>query len=165
MPLTSSLSAGEADPQASEGGTVKPRSVYEAGWNEACRFKWIASEQARRDLGESAIRLWVREHWNGFLRARWVEHLYGRSFWLELDQNDFGLLTREFRDSSLLRPILDQLIQRKENLDVICWAQAEYEAGRISSVDDVLEILEALDINSRRLEFQLENRLDDPDPR
>ena len=155
----------DREPKLSSTDPVPHLSIFEEGWREACRFKWIASEQARQDIGESAIRLWVREHWNGFLRARWVEHLYGRRFWIELDQNDFGLLTREFRDSKLLRPILDQLIQRKENLDVIRWAQNEIDLGRISSVEEVLEILEALDINSRRLEFQLENRLAHPDPR
>jgi hypothetical protein len=144
---------------------VKTLSIYKEGWEEACRYKWILSERERRDMGESAIRQWVREHWNGFLRARWVEHLYGRCFWVELDQNDFGLLTREFRDSGLLRPILDQLIQRKENLDVIDWAHKQVRKGRLCSMDEVLEILEALDINSRRLEFQVENQLAQTDPR
>ena len=139
--------------------------MFEEGWEEAKRYKWILSERERRDMGESAIRQWVREHWNGFLRARWVEHLYGRCFWVELDQHDYGLLTREFRDSALLRPILDQLIQRKENLDVITWAHTQIRNGRELSIDEVLEILEALDINSRRLEFQVENQLAQSDLR
>ena len=54
-------------------------SVHDQGEQEAKRHKWIESEKAGRDLGESAIRCWVREHWNGFLRARWLEHLQGRT--------------------------------------------------------------------------------------
>ena len=41
-----------------------------------------------------------------------------------------------------------------ENLDVLCWA---IDSGL--PIDEVLEILEALDINSRRIECQLEERL------
>src|SRR5436305_12868055 len=77
------------------------RSGHEHGVAEAQRHKWIVSEQAGRDLGAAAIRGWVREHWNGFLRARWLEHLQGRTFWIELDHDDFGLLQHHFKDSQL----------------------------------------------------------------
>jgi hypothetical protein len=140
---------------ADTGGYAGPRqSVYDAGWEEACKHKWLLSERERRDLGEWALRHWVREHWNGFLRHRWIEHLYGRCFWIELDQNDFGLLTRAYRHSELLRPILDMLLARKENLDVILEARR-----RCWPMDEVLRILEALDVNSRRLEFELESQI------
>jgi hypothetical protein len=52
-------------------------SVYVEGEQEALRYKWIESEKAGRDLGEAAIRRWVQDHWWGYLRARWVEHLQG----------------------------------------------------------------------------------------
>ena len=111
------------------------------------RHKWIASQKAGYDLGEVAIRDWVREHWSGYLRARWVEHLQGRCFWVELDKGDFGLLLREFKNcADLLNAILDRLKSGKENLDVIDWADDSH-----LPMDPVLEILEALDINSRRL--------------
>src|SRR5215472_6200755 len=84
-------------------------SVHDQGEQEAKRYKWIESEKAGRDLGEWAIRCWVREHWNGFLRARWLEHLQGRTYWIELDHNDFGLLQREFRDSPLINDIVQRL--------------------------------------------------------
>jgi len=122
-------------------------SVYVDGEQEALRFKWIESERAGHDLGEAAIRRWVQCHWWGFLRARWLEHLQGKRFWVELDRGDFGLLQRRFDDqTTLLDRILDRLKEGKENLDIICWAQ---EWG--IPIDSVLEILEALDINSRRL--------------
>jgi hypothetical protein len=130
------------------------KSVHDQGEQEAKRHKWIESEKAGRDLGEWAIRCWVREHWNGFLRARWLEHLQGRTFWIELDHNDFGLLRREFQDSALIEEILARLKAGQENLNVLVWA---LENGL--AMDDVLEILEALDINSRRIEFILDSRL------
>jgi hypothetical protein len=126
---------------------VEKCSVYTEGEQEALRYKWIESEKAGRDLGEAAIRRWVKDHWWGYLRARWLEHLQGRRFWVELDRGDFGLLQREFHDNTLLLDrILDRLKAGQENLDIIRWA---HEWG--ITVGPVLLILEALDINSRRL--------------
>jgi hypothetical protein len=114
---------------------------------EALRYKWIESEKAGRDLGESAIRRWVQQHWWGYLRARWLEHLQGKHFWIELDKNDYGLLQRYFDDNTvLLDRILDRIKAGQENLDIICWAHD----WNIPS-GPVLRILETLDINSRRL--------------
>jgi hypothetical protein len=122
-------------------------SVYADCEIEAQRFKWIESEKAGCDLGEAAIRRWVKDHWWGYLRARWLEHLQGRRFWVELDRGDFGLLLREFHDNTLLLDrILDRLKEGQENLDIIVWA-ADWHIP----LDPVLQILEALDINSRRL--------------
>jgi hypothetical protein len=129
-------------------------SVHDRGAVEAERHKWIESEKAGRDLGEWAIRCWVREHWNGFLRDRWLEHLQGRTFWIELDHNDFGLLQRAFQDSLLIDEILQRLKSGRENLDILNWA-----IDNDQPMDEVLEILEALDINSRRIECLLASRL------
>jgi len=131
---------------------VNRGSIHDAGAQEALRFKWIESERAGFDLGASAIRLWVRQFWGPFVRDRWIEHLEGRAFWIELDHNDFGLLQRGFDDS----PLCDQIIQRiregGENLD-ICWSLQ----GRLSreEVWRVLRILETLDINSHRVECKI----------
>lgn len=122
-------------------------SVYDECEKEIQRYKWIESEKAGCDLGEAAIRRWVKEHWWGYLRARWLEHLQGRRFWVELDRGDFGLLLREFHDNTLLLDrILDRLKAGQENLDIIVWALT----WNIDP-DPVMRILEALDINSRRL--------------
>ena len=58
------------------------------------------------------------------------------------------LLQRKFQkaQSELLDLILNQLSAGKENLDVLDWAVAND-----ISTDPVNEILEALDVNSRRL--------------
>jgi hypothetical protein len=129
-------------------------SVHEIGIVEALRFKWIESEKAGRDLGETAIYNWVRHHWNGFLRAKWLEHLEGRAFWIELDQDDFGLLKHAFLDSPLKDEVLHRLKCGQENLDLINWA-----LDNCLDVDAMLELLEALDINSRRIEFSFYQRL------
>jgi hypothetical protein len=134
--------------QFAEGQTaVEKASVYIEWESEAQRFKWIESEKAGCDLGDAAIRRWVQCHWWGYLRARWLEHLEGKRFWVELDRGDFGLLQRRFHDKPLLLDrILDRLKAGQENLDIITWA---HDWG--ISPDPVLDILEALDINSRRL--------------
>jgi len=148
--LTSTLIApGESD-QCCPSSAVAPvsaMSIYSDCQLEAERFKWIESEKAGCDLGETAIRRWVQDHWWGYLRARWLEHLQGKRFWIELDRGDFGLLQRAFQDrKELLDRILDRLKAGQENLDIITWATSmEIE------VEAVLQILEALDINSRRL--------------
>jgi len=122
-------------------------SIHVEGEKEALRFKWIESEKAGRDLGEEAIRRWVQMHWWGCLRAWWIEHLEGKRFWLELDRNDFGLLLGEFRgEEDLLHRILARIKGGQENLDIILWAR-EANLPMLS----VLQILEVLDINSRRL--------------
>jgi hypothetical protein len=122
-------------------------SVYAESEQEALKYKWIESEKAGKDLGEDAIRRWVKQHWWGYLRARWLEHLQGKCFWVELDRGDFGLLQREFHDNTLLLDrILDRLKSGQENLDIIVWA-----LNWGLPITPVLQILEALDINSRRL--------------
>jgi hypothetical protein len=119
---------------------------------EVLRHKWIESQKVGYDLGEVAINQWVQMHWMGYLRARWVEHLQGKCFWAELHQCDFGLLQRKFHDRpELLDAILDQLKAGKENLDVLRWACENHIAP-----DPVLEILEALDVNSSRLQHRFD---------
>jgi hypothetical protein len=128
-------------------------SLHECGEEEARRFKWIESEKAGRDLGEMATRTWIRRHWNGFLRHRWLEHLEGKMFWIELDQGDFGLLRTAFQASPLIDPILEHFKHGGENLDIIIWALK----NRLP-MSEVIEILETLDVNSRRIECRFDPR-------
>jgi len=129
-------------------------SVHDRGAAEAQRHKWIESEKAGRDLGEWAIRCWVRQHWNGFLREKWLEHLEGRTFWIELDHDDFGLLDRSFDDSELITAIVQRLKAGQENLDILNWAIVDNQ-----NMEEIFLILEVLDMNSRRIECLLEARL------
>lgn len=128
------------------------KSVYRECAKEVAKHKWIESQKAGYDLGEAAIRQWVQEHWYGYLRAKWVEHLQGKCFWIELDHGDYGILHRKFQDRPhLLNTILDQLKAGQENLGVICWAY-DFQI----SFDPVIEILEALDVNGSRLVHQFD---------
>lgn len=142
---------------ANSGGIDTPayvKSIYQECVEEENRYKWIESERAGFDLGEGAIKRWVKDHWTGYLRARWVEHLQGKCFWIELDRGDYGLLQREFKDQQpLLDDILDRLKSGKENLDVIAWAFL----SRVP-LESVLQILTALDVNSRRLAHRFEGQ-------
>ncbi len=122
-------------------------SVHAECIEEAHRYKWIESERANRDLGESAIQDWAKLYWPAYVRSRWFEHIQGIRFWKELDRGDFGLIEREFHDDPvLLDRILDRLKIGHENLDIIRWAHE----WNIPS-DKVIQILEVLDINSRRI--------------
>ncbi len=128
-------------------------SLHRCGEEEAQRFKWIESEKAGRDLGETAIRRWIGEHWNGFLRHRWLEHLQGKTFWIELDQGDFGLLRTAFQASPLIDPDPGALQARARE-------PRHHRVGprNCLPMNDVLEILEALDVNSRRIECRFDPR-------
>src|SRR5437868_3849421 len=128
-------------------------SVYTECEKEIQLFKWIESEKAGRDLGETAVRRWVKQHWSGYLRARWLEHLQGKRFWIELDRGDFGLLQQRFQEQTLLLDrILDRLKSGQENLQVILWA-IDWQLP----MKQVIDILTALDINSRRISHRFGN--------
>ena len=135
------------------GNEMQKSSVYADCEQEIQRYKWIASEKAGKDLGEAAERRWVKEHWWGYLRSRWLEHLEGKHFWVELDRGDFGLLLREFQtQQELLNQILNQLKNGAENLDVLNWAVANN-----IPTGPVHEILEALDVNGKRLAHRFDS--------
>lgn len=122
-------------------------SVRQASRQEADEFKWIESQRCGRDLGEVALQMWIQKHWWGFLRARLIEHLQGSRFWMELDMEDFGLLKREFLDQQpLLNLIVSLLLGGKDNLEIILYAMD----NKIPT-DRVLQILERININARRL--------------
>jgi hypothetical protein len=128
------------------------QSVFAACQHEIERHKWIESEKAGRDIGEAAIYGWIRQHWSGYLRARWLEHLQGNTFWIELDRGDFGLLTRRFQDQNpLLNHIVERLKIGQENLHIILWGLETKQ-----SMDDIRAILEALDINGARIGYRFD---------
>ncbi len=135
-----------ACPPLSNAATVM-KSVHHDCIEEENKYRWLESEKAGYDLGEGCVNHWVQDHWTGYLRARWVEHLQGRCFWIELAGRDFGLLLSEFQNQTeLLNLILNQLKTGGENLDVITWAIANN-----IPIGPVYEILEALDVNGKRL--------------
>jgi hypothetical protein len=128
------------------------QSLWAHSRREIERHKWIESEKAGRDLGEAPIFDWISMHWNGYLRARWLEHLQGKTFWIELDRGDYGLLTSKFQDRlPLLNEIVERLKVGQENLHIIWWALDV----RIP-MSDVRAILEALDVNGARMGYRFD---------
>jgi hypothetical protein len=126
---------------------VRLESLVADGKTQAEIYKWIRSEEAGYDLGETAIRDWVQKHWHDYLRSKWLEHLQGRTFWIELKRCQFGILTQQFLEQ---QPLLDQIIDKlkvgQENLDVIRWAVRESHP-----LTTVHRILTAVDVNSCHL--------------
>jgi len=129
-------------------------SLQAYGEAEALKHRWIESEKAGYDLGDEPIRVWVNLHWRGFLRERWIEHLQGRAYWVELDHADFGLLSSVLEETPLLDEIMRRVKRGDENLEILDWA-----IETILPMDDVINILETLDINGRRIECKFANRL------
>lgn len=139
-------------PSACADSTASRCSIESDSLEEIAKFKWIESERSGYDLGEVAIRRWVKHHWRGYLRARWLEHLEGNRYWIELDRGDFGLLKRGLDcDQDLLCRIVERLKNGLENLDIFRWASENCIPS-----DPVCRILIALDINSRRLLHRFE---------
>ncbi len=128
-------------------------SIFDDSNDEACRHRWIESEKAGHDLGSGIYFSWFRQHWNRYVRSRYIEHVLGHRFWRELDLGDYGIVGRlkesfAYRsDCYLIDQILCMLSDGKENLDILIWSK-----NHSHDIEFVLQVLERLDINSRRLE-------------
>ena len=151
--MDSPLQSQQMQPNAMYPGADIPQYSIDRDSNgEIEKYKWYESERYGYDVGEAATRRWVKCHWHGYLRARWLEHLEGNRFWIELDRGDFGLLQRaSFLDQDLLPQIVEKLKRGEENLGVLCWAESNQ-----MPTESVVRILLALDINSRRLLHRFE---------
>jgi transcriptional regulator with XRE-family HTH domain len=143
----------ETAPSPDTAGPEYPvRSIHEESAQEALREKWSRSEAEGRDLGRAAIRDWINRHWHGFVRARWLEHLEGKTFWIEVDTGDFGLLKRAFQGSPYLDEVVDQLKRGGENLSILQWA-----AENNHPFDEIVAILQEIDVNRIRIQHELDN--------
>ncbi len=130
-------------PEPSRPPETAVRSIYESSYLEALRHKWIASEKAGRDLGESAISQWLDHHWKGWCRERWLEHLRGQICWAEFDRREFCALRDNFHgDRALLEKVLEKVRAGYENLDIILWA-----SDLRLDIRQVIDILVIADIN------------------
>ena len=137
--------------------TEPEHSLIQAIATEVIRHKWIESEKAGSDLGQAAIADWVKRYWDPFLRQRWVEHLLGEVFWYELEHTSFGSYRRIFEGHPLAVQIINLYKSggpNGENLGIIQLAQDQGWP-----MTEVFQILEILNINSRRMECQFQERL------
>jgi len=133
------------------------RSLIHETKTEVVRHKWIESEKAGSDLGHAAVTDWVKRYWDPFLRQRWVEHLLGDIFWHELEHSSFGSYRRIFEGHPLAVQIINLYKSggpNGENLGII---QLAHDQGW--PMNEVFQILEILNINSRRMECQFQARL------
>ena len=124
--------------------TEPEHSLIQAIATEVIRHKWIESEKAGSDLGQAAI-------------ADWVEHLLGEVFWYELEHTSFGSYRRIFEGHPLAVQIINLYKSggpNGENLGIIQLAQDQGWP-----MTEVFQILEILNINSRRMECQFQERL------
>ncbi len=122
-------------------------SVYEQAEKACQEHKWLESEKAGRDLGDEAVRNWSRSHWLRFYRWRFVQHLRGDVYFREFHPRSFAIVSNYHKLSrDLLEEIFNHVRDGGENLDIICWAQ-----NQTLPTDQVIEILEAIDINHQRL--------------
>jgi hypothetical protein len=127
--------------------SMRSLSVYEEAEKALREHKWLASERAGRDLGHDAVREWTKSYWLRFYRWRFVQHLRGEVFWKEFDAAAFGIAGgRLMAHRELLDEIMDRVRDGAENLDLFVWAQMQQ-----LPTEQLIEILEALDINSQRL--------------
>lgn len=122
-------------------GKVKKESLYREADIEMKRFQkeilWGPEEAAKE---------WNRRHWWEWARKRWLEHIKGEMFWIELGEDDFNLVNKGIScDKYLLEQILEKLEIGKENLNIINWA---VDLG--ADMDEVVEILGKLNLNQRR---------------
>ncbi len=132
---------------------VEPHSIFEEASREAYKHKWLESEKAGYDIGYSAIEDWHRRFWHKFVRERWIQHIRGVAYWRELDNDDFGILHKEFQDyPDLAEKIVHHLEAGGENLDIIQWGVSTGQ-----DMDAVLHILGRLDLNAHRLASKLDS--------
>jgi len=144
-------------PYPPSGVSAPVKSLYKYSYLEALRYKWIASEQAGRDLGDRAIAEWLSLYWLRWCRSRWLEHLMGIVYWAEFDPAAFATLANTCcADVLLFDRVLDRVRCGWENLDIILWA-ADWKLD----TDAVIDVLIMLDINRARLDA---DSLFDPDP-
>jgi len=123
------------------------------------RHKWIESEKARKDLGQSAVEDWLRRFWWRFCRWRRLEHIEGQRCWSEFHTLDFAILRRIAMERELLQSILGRMkgdgTHIHDNLEIILWA---LENGEQIQYQRVEEFLLLIDINSARLPVPQELR-------
>jgi hypothetical protein len=124
---------------------ILKRSLYREATFEARRYQEEHPEKLER-----ASREWNINYWWPWARSRWLEHIRGQVFWIELGEDDFDLTNKGiFGNHELLDCILNQVEDGRENLDIIHWA-----TGRKEDMTEVVEILEKLDLNRHRDELK-----------
>jgi hypothetical protein len=124
---------------------ILKRSLYREATYEARRYQEEHPEEE-----EHTTREWNINCWWPWARSRWLEHIRGQVYWIELGEDDFDLTNKGIcGNRDLLDSILNQVEDGRENLDIINWATRREE-----NMTEVVEILTKLDLNKHRDELK-----------
>ncbi|MDA3959916.1 MAG: hypothetical protein PF961_03930 [Planctomycetota bacterium] len=130
-----------------DGGVVYSLTAHALA--EIERHRWIESEKKGHDVGPSAYEEWLTQCWNGWVRSKLLEHMYGWRCWSAFRSELHGLLRRGTVERHVSNEVLHRVAwilgHGGENLDVIDWA-----VEHTSEVQNVLWLLEQIDINAAR---------------
>ncbi len=128
--------------------------MYHAAVDHAAE-KHLDWERLSYDVEETASEHWRRRFWRLWFRARWVEHVLGQKLWIEMGEENFGIL-RQARPHNpiLVSRVADRLIVGWENLGIILWAS---DWGL--DLDEIIDILKKININHILVNHQRIERL------
>lgn len=131
---------------AGERWVVRHSIMYHAAADYAAQ-KHLDWERLSYRVEETASEHWRRRYWRLWFRGRWVEHILGEKYWVEMGDENFGVMKKGRAHNPLLvRRVADRLIVGWENLGIILWA-----ADWGLDLDEVIEILKKLNINHVRV--------------
>lgn len=120
--------------------------MYHAAADYAAK-KHLDWESLSYDVEETASEDWKRRFWRLWFRVRWVEHLLGDRYWIEMGEQHFGVLREgEPHNPVLVSRVADRLIAGWENLNIILWAS---DWGL--NLDEVIAVLKKININDVRV--------------
>ncbi len=130
-----------------EGDRVEKHSILHHAAADCAAEKHLDWERLSYDIQETASEHWRRRFWRLWFRRHWVEHILGQTFWLEMGDENFGMLQPTQRHNPVLVDcVADRLIIGWENLGIILWAS---DWGL--DLDEVIQILKKLNINHVRV--------------
>ena len=133
--------------EALRSGTVERHSVLHHAASDYAAQKFLDWERLSYDVEPTTSEHWRRRYWRLWFRQHWVEHVLGKSYWIEMGEENFGIFQRgQPLNPLLVERVADRLIVGWENLGIILWA-----SDWSLDLDEVIEILKKLNINHVRV--------------
>jgi len=130
--------------------------MYHAAADYAAK-KHLDWERLSYNVDQTVSEDWRRRFWRLWFRYRWVEHVIGEKFWIEMGPERFGILKQGRQHNPVLvSRVADRLMYDAglENLNIILWAS---DWGL--DLDEVVAILKRININDVRVNGQSIERL------
>ena len=130
-----------------EAAGVEKHSILHHAAADYAAQKYLDWERLSYDVEQTASEHWRRRFWRLWFRVRWVEHVLGQSYWIEMGDDKFGMFKRGPAHNPLLvQRVADRLVVGWENLGIILWAS---DWGL--DLAQVIQILKKLNINHVRV--------------